>query len=155
MLPYLVDALQDTGLPVTLTNVALQGHDFTGVASLPMQVIQLTPQRCPLQAEGSVDRKGTPKGKPFHQQQRLSKGLRRRNPAAGHSDRRQRYGPENIGTGNIIRLTNQNGAAATGRGVIKPAAGGTGPAFVSRIGEIKGFAVFLESSSIPFWAFST
>ena len=61
-----------------------------------------------------MDKHGTPVGRPFRQQQRLPKHLRRRNPTAGHSDRHQRHGPELIATGDTVKVAGQ-----IGRGVIK------------------------------------
>ena len=141
MLPYLVDDLRSTGLPVELTDAAsvswardqldipkthcydavLQGRDFTSVKALPTQIIRVKPSNGRSKQKANVDQAGTPVGKPFRQQQRLPKHLRRRNPAAGHSARHQRYGPELIGTGDIVRFTTPERATLIGRGTIKAA----------------------------------
>ena len=61
-----------------------------------------------------MDRHGTPVGRPFRQQQRLPKHQRRRNPAASHSDHRQRHGPQLISTGDTVMVKGR-----VGRAVIK------------------------------------
>ena len=68
--------------------------------------------------KANVDRHGTPVGRPFHDQQRLPKHLRQHKPAAAHSDRHQRYGPDRLGTGDTIAL-NHRGGQSIGRAVIK------------------------------------
>ena len=140
VLPYLVKDLQDTGLPVALTDAAsvswarrqlnvpkthcydaaLQGRDFSSVVSLPSPVLALRPNNGCSKQKANVDKHGTPIGRPFRAQQRLPKHLRRRNPAAGHSDKRQRHGPKLIATGDTVRLAHQS-IVYTGRGVIKSA----------------------------------
>ena len=59
----------------------------------------------------NVNRHGTPIGRPFRQQQRRPKHLRRSKPAAGHSDRHQRHGAQLISTGDSVVVNGQIGRA--------------------------------------------
>ena len=138
-LPAIVRDLEPLGLPLILTDAAsvswnrhqldvpkthcydaaMQGQDFTTVTSLPSHVIQLRPSNGRSKQKANVDHHGTPVGKPYREQQRLPKHLRRKNPATGHSDRHQRYGQKLISTGDTVIVKGQ-----TGRAVIK--ARGTG-----------------------------
>ena len=138
VLPALIEDLRATGLQVYLTDAAsvswtrqqlnvrkthcydavLQGRDFTSVNTLPSKVIELRPANGRSKQKANVDRHGTPVGRPFRAQQRLPQHQRKRNPAAGHSDRHQRYGHLNIGTGDTIILEHQAGRSI-GRAVIK------------------------------------
>ena len=138
VLPHLVADLQATGLPVTLADAAtvswnrerldirkthcydatLQGDDFNSVTALPSQVLQLKPSNGRSKQKANVDAEGTPYGDPFRKQQRLPKHLRKSNPTAGHSGKRQRHGPLMIGTGDIVTFQH-NGKTVTGRAVIK------------------------------------
>ena len=138
VLPALIEDLRATGLQVYLTDAAsvswtrqqlnvrkthcydavLQGRDFTSVNTLPSKVIELRPSNGRSKQKANVDRHGTPVGQPFRAQQRLPRHQRKRNPAAGHSDRYQRYGHLNIGTGDTIILEHQAGRSI-GRAVIK------------------------------------
>lgn len=92
-------------------DAALQGRDFTSVVSLPSRVLEIRPNNGRAKQKANVDRHGTPVGKPFRQQQRLPKHRRRRNPAAGHSDRRQRHGPQLISTGDTVCVRGRIGRA--------------------------------------------
>ena len=138
VLPALIEDLRATGLQVYLTDAAsvswtrqqlnvrkthcydavLLGRDFTSVNTLPSKVIELSPSSGRSKQKANVDRHGTPVGRPFRAQQRLPQHQRKRNPAAGHSDRHQRYGHLNIGTGDTIILEHQAGRSI-GRAVIK------------------------------------
>ena len=138
VLPTLIRELRTTGLPLTLTDAALvswarqqlgirkthcydaalQGRDFTNIESLPNQVLVIQPTNGRSKQKANVDRHGTPVGRPFRNQQRLPKHQRQHHPAAGHSDRRQRYGHLNIGTGDTIVLEHKAGRSI-GRAVIK------------------------------------
>ena len=139
-LPAIIRDLETLGIPLSYANAAsvswerrrlnipkthcydaaLQGHDFTSIASLPSQVLVLRPNNGRSKQKANVDSDGTPIGLPFQQQQRLPKHLRRRDPAAGHASRKQRHGPELIATGDTVQLT-RKGIVHTGRGVIKKA----------------------------------
>ena len=141
VLPALIRDLEATGRPLELTNAAsvawrrrqlgvnkspsydaaLQGRDFTSIVSLPAQVLEIKPSNGRSKQKANVDKDGTPTGLPFRQQQRLPKRRRRHNPAAGHSDRHQRYGAQLIGTGDTVRFTTADGETLTGRGTIKAA----------------------------------
>ena len=141
VLPSLIRDLEDTGLPLELTNAAsvawrrrqlrleksasydaaLQGQEFSNITSLPSKVLEITPKNGRSKQKANVDGDGTPVGLPFRQQQRLPKHLRRKNPAAGHSNQHQRHGPSLIGTGDIVRFTTKKGEVVTGRTVIKEA----------------------------------
>ena len=138
VLPTLIRELQANGLPLTLTDAAsvswarqqlsirkthcydaaLQGRDFTNIESLPNQVLEIQPTNGRSKQKANVDRHGTPVGRPFRNQQRLPKHLRQYDPAAGHSDRHQRYSHLNIGTGDTIVLNHKAGQSI-GRAVIK------------------------------------
>ena len=138
VLPALIRDLRSTGLPVHLTDAAsvswtrqqlgvrkthcydaaLQGRDFQTIESLPSKVLELRPSNGRSKQKANVDRHGTPVGRPFRNQQRLPKHLRQRDPAAAHSDRHQRYGPDRLGTGDTIVLNHQAGQSI-GRAVIK------------------------------------
>ena len=138
VLPALIEDLRTTGLRVYLTDAAsvswtrqqlnvrkthcydavLQGRDFTSVNTLPSKVIELRPSNGRSKQKANVDRHGTPVGRPFRAQQRLPHHQRKRSPAAGHSDRHQRYGHLNISTGDTIVLDHQAGQSI-GRAVIK------------------------------------
>ena len=138
VLPKLISELRTTGLPLQLTDAAsaswarqqlnvrkthcydaaLQGQDFQTIKSLPNQVLAITPSNGRSKQKANVDRHGTPVGRPFRNQQRLPKHLRQHRPAAGHSDRHQRYGPQGIGTGDTIVLEHKAGQSI-GRAVIK------------------------------------
>ena len=138
VLPALIRDLRATGLPLQLTDAAsvswarqqlnvrkthcydaaLQGRDFQTIASLPSKVLALRPVNGRSRQKANVDRHGTPVGKPFRNQQRMPKHLRQHRPAAGHSDRHQRYGHLNIGTGDTIVLDHKAGRSI-GRAVIK------------------------------------
>ena len=138
VLPKLIRELRATGLPVQLTDAAsvswarhqlnvrkthcydaaLQGRDFQTIESLPSRVIELRPSNGRSKQKANVDRHGTPVGRPFREQQALPKRQRRQNPAAGHSDRHQRCGPDQIGTGDTIVLDHKAGQSI-GRAVIK------------------------------------
>ena len=137
-LPAIIRGLEETGLPLTLADAAtvawnrkrlevrkthcydatLQGADFSDIASLPTQVLELKPSNGRSKQKANVDGKGTPDGKPFREQQSLPRHQRRANPAAGHSDRHQRYGPGLIQTGDTIRITHGE-KELTGRAVMK------------------------------------
>ena len=94
-------------------DAALQGRDFTSVVSLPAQVLEIRPNNGRSKQKANVDHDGTPVGKPFRAQQRLPRHLRRSNPAAGHSHRRQRHGPDLIATGDTVMVRGQIGRAVT------------------------------------------
>ena len=137
-LPKLTRELQQTGLPLQLTDAAavswarqqlnvrkthcydatLQGQDYLTIRSLPGKVLEIRPSNGRAKQKANVDRHGTPVGQPFRNQQKLPRHLRKHNPAAGHSDRHQRYGEERIGTGDIIVLNHKDGKSI-GRAVIK------------------------------------
>ena len=105
-------ARQQLNVPKThCYDAALQGHNFTNVASLPSQALVLSPRNGRSKQKANVDRHGTPVGRPFRQQQRLPKHLRRSNPTAGHSDQRQRHGPQLISTGDTMLVKGQIGRA--------------------------------------------
>ena len=138
VLPALIEDLRDTGLPLQLTDAAsvswtrqqlnvrkthcydaaLQGQDFQTIENLPNQVLEITPNNGRSKQKANVDRHGTAVGRPFRNQQKLPKHLRQHRPAAGHSDRHQRYGHLNIGTGDTIILEHKAGQSI-GRAVIK------------------------------------
>ena len=138
VLPALIEDLRTTGLRVYLTDAAsvswtrqqlnvrkthcydavLQGRDFTSVNTLPSKVIELRPSNGRSKQKANVDRHGTPVGRPFRAQQRLPRHQRKRNPAAGHSDRHQRYSHLNISTGDTIVIDHKAGQSI-GRAVIK------------------------------------
>ena len=138
VIPTLIRELRANGLPLTLTDAAsvswtrqqlgirkthcydaaLQGTDFTNIESLPNQVLVIQPTNGRSKQKANVDRHGTPVGRPFRQQQRLPRHQRQHHPAAAHSDRHQRYGHLNIGTGDTIVLEHKAGRAI-GRAVIK------------------------------------
>ena len=102
-------------------DAALQGQDFQTIKSLPNQVLAITPaflSNGRSKQKANVDRHGTPVGRPFRNQQKLPRHLRQHRPAAGHSDRHQRYGNLNIGTGDTIVLEHKAGRPI-GRAVIK------------------------------------
>ena len=90
-------------------DAALQGHDFASIKSLPRNVLELRPSNGKAKQKANVDKHGTPVGRPFREQQRLPRHLRRHNPAAGHSDRRQRHGPQLIGTGDTVKVKSIHG----------------------------------------------
>ena len=139
VLPSLIDDLKATGLPVTLADAAtvswnrkqmevqkthcydaaLQGTNFTSVKVMPSRVLQLRPNNGRSKQKANVDRKGTPIGKQFRNQQKLPKHLRKTNPAHAHASRRQRHGPLMIGTGDAVRFLH-NSRAVTGRAVLRP-----------------------------------
>ena len=103
-------ARQKLGIPKThCYDAALQGRDYTSVVSLPSQVLELRPSNGKSKKKANVDKHGTPVGRPFREQQRLPEHQRRRNPAAGHSDRHQRHGPQFIGTGDTVRVESIHG----------------------------------------------
>ena len=130
-LPNIITSLSATGLPLELTDAAsvscardqlgipkthcydaaLQGRDFTSIASLPTRVLQLRPNNGKSKQKAAIDRHGTPVGRLFRQQQRLPKHQRRHNPAAGHSDRHQRHGEQLISTGDTVAINGQIGRA--------------------------------------------
>ena len=138
VLPTLIRELRAIGLPLTLTDAAsvswrrhqlgirkthcydaaLQGRGLTNIDSLPNKVLLIQPTNGRSKQKANVDRHGTPVGQPFRHQQRLPKHQRQHDPAAGHSDRHQRYGNLNIGTGDTIVLDHKTGQS-TGRAVIK------------------------------------
>ena len=138
VLPAIIEDLRATSLPVQLTDAAsvswtrqqlnvrkthcydavLQGRNFTSVNTLPSKVIELRPSNGRSKQKANVDRHGTPVGRPFRAQQRLPSHQRKRSPAAGHSDRHQRYGPQGIGTGDTIVLEHK-ASRSIGRAVIK------------------------------------
>ena len=138
VLPALIEDLRDTGLPLQLTDAAsvswtrqqlnvrkthcydaaLQGQDFQTIENLPNQVLEIRPSNGRSKQKANVDRHGTPVGRPFRNQQKLPRHLRQHRPAAGHSDRHQRYGHLNIGTGDTIVLDHKAGQSI-GRAVIK------------------------------------
>ena len=138
VLPALIEDLRATGLRVYLTDAAsvswtrqqlnvrkthcydavLQGRDFQTVESLPSLVLELQPSNGRSKQKANVDRHGTPVGRPFRNQQKLPRHLRQHRPAAGHSDRHQRYSHLNISTGDTIVLEHKAGQSI-GRAVIK------------------------------------
>ena len=138
VLPTLICELRAYGLPLTLTDAAsvswtrhqlgirkthcydaaLQGTGSTNIESLPNRVLLIQPTNGRSKQKANVDRHGTPLGQPFRQQQRLPKHQRQHDPAAGHSDRQQRYGPDRLGTGDTIVLNHRAGQSI-GRAVIK------------------------------------
>ena len=138
VLPALIRDLRTTGLPIQLTDAAsvswtrqqlnvrkihcydatLQGRDFQTIASLPSRVLELRPSNGKSKQKANVDRHGTPVGRPFRNQQKLPQHQRQHKPAAGHSDRHQRYGRLKISTGDTIVLDHKAGQSI-GRAVIK------------------------------------
>ena len=128
-LPAVVRDLWELGLPMNFTDAAsvswarqrldvpkthcydaaLQGRDYGAVVSLPGKVLELRPSNGRAKQKANVDRHGTPVGQPFREQQKLPKHHRHRNPAAGHSDRQQRHGPQLIGTGDTVRVESIHG----------------------------------------------
>ena len=118
-------------------DAALQGDSFTSIVGLPSRALVLRANNGRSKQKANVDRHGTPIGQPFRQQQRLPKHLRRRNPAAGHAGRSQRYSKQLIGTGDTVRLTHR-GRIHTGRAVVRSnpqrvAIHGTKPQISTRI----------------------
>ena len=138
VLPTLIRELRANGLPLTLTDAAsvswtrqrlgirkthcydaaLQGRDYITIESLPNQVLVIQPTNGRSKQKANVDRHGTLVGQPFRHQQRLPKHQRQHDPAAAHSDRHQRYGNLDIGTGDTIVLDHKAGRSI-GRAVIK------------------------------------
>ena len=138
VLPKLIRQLRATGLPLQFTDAAsvswarqqlnvrkthcydaaLQGGDSQTIKNLPSRVIEVRPSNGRAKQKANVDRHGTPVGRPFRDQQRLPEHLRHHKPGAGHSGRRQRHGPGQIGTGDTIVLEHKTGASM-GRAVIK------------------------------------
>ena len=130
-LPAIIRDLSQLGIPLSSTDAAsvswtrkqlnipkthcydaaLQGHESTTVVNLPSQVLVLRPNNGRSKQKANVDRHGTPVGRPFRQQQRLPKHLRRHNPAAGHSDRHLRHGPQLISTGDTVMVNGRTGRA--------------------------------------------
>ena len=133
-LPAIVRDLQQLGLPLSSADAAsvswarqqlnvpkthcydaaLQGRDFTSIASLPTRALVLRPDNGRSKQKANVDKAGSPRGRPFRAQQRLPRHQRRHNPAAGHSDHHQRHGTELIATGDTVMVRGQ-----IGRGVMK------------------------------------
>ena len=101
-------------------DAALQGQSFDTIVSLPSQALVLRPNNGRAKQKANVNKDGTPDGKPFREQQRLPKHLRRHNPAPGHAGRRQRHGQQLISTGDTVTLEH-HGRRHTGRAVIKSA----------------------------------
>ena len=142
-LPAIVRDLWELGLPLSSTDAAavswarrnlnvpkthcydaaLQGQDFTSVVSLPTRVLEIRPSNGRSKQKANVDKHGTPVGKPFRQQQRLPRHDRRHNPAAGHSDRRQRHGPQRIGTGDTVRVDSVHGTVVARVKIMRRGAG--------------------------------
>ena len=138
VLPKLIRQLRATGLPLQLTDAAseswarhqlnvrkthcydaaLQGGDSQTIKSLPSRVIEVRPSNGRAKQKANVDHHGTPVGRPFRDQQRLPEHLRHHKPAAGHSGQHQRYGPDQLGTGDTIVLEHKTGTSI-GRAVIK------------------------------------
>ena len=138
VLPALIKDLRETGLPLQLIDAAsvswtrqrlnvpkthcydaaLQGQNFQTIKSLPNQVLVIQPTNGRSRQKANVDRHGTPVGRHFRNQQKLPRHLRQHRPAAGHSDRHQRYGHLKIGTGDTIVLEHKAGRSI-GRAVIK------------------------------------
>ena len=138
VLPALITELRTTGLPLRLTDAAsvswarqqlnvrkthcydaaLQGRDFQTIGSLPSLVLELQPSNGRSKQKANVDRHGTPVGRHFRDQQKLPNHMRQQDPAAGHSDRHQRYGRLKISTGDTIVLDHKDGQSI-GRAVIK------------------------------------
>ena len=128
-LPAIVRDLWQLGLPLSSTDAAsvswarhqlnvpkthcydaaLQGRNFTSIKSLPSKVLELRPSNGKAKQKANVDRHGTPVGRPFRDQQRLPKHQQLHNPAPGHSDRRQRHGPQLIGTGDTAKVESIHG----------------------------------------------
>ena len=105
-------AKQQMNVPKThCYDAALPPHNFSSIESLPDRVLEIRPSNGRSKQRANVDRHGTHVDRPFRTNQRLPKHTRQRNPAAGHSNQRQRYGPELIDT---VELKGQ-----TGRAVIK------------------------------------
>ena len=114
-------ARQQLNVPKThCYDAALQGREFSSVACLPNRVLVLRPNNGRAKQKASVDRHGTPLGRPFRQQQGLPRHLRRPDPDPGHSNRHQRHGAQLIATGDTVRLPH-HGHVHTGRAVIKSA----------------------------------
>ena len=122
VLPTLIRELRAIGIPLTLTDAALQRRDFQTIESLPSRVLRLQPSNGRSKQKANVDHHGTPVGRPFRNQQKLPRHQRQSGPAAGHSDRHQRYGHLNIGTGDTIVLEHKAGRAI-GRGAVIKARG--------------------------------
>ena len=138
VLPALITEMRTTGLSLRLNDAAsvswarqqlnvrkthcydaaLPGRDFQTIESLPNQVLELRPSNGRSKQKANVDRHGTPVGRPFRDQQKLPNHMRQQDPAAGHSDRHQRYGRLKISTGDTIVLDHKDGQSI-GRGVIK------------------------------------
>ena len=120
-------------------DTAVHGTSLTSIESLPTTVIEIKPSNGRSKQKDNVDRHSKPVGRPFREQQRLSKHLRRRNPTASHSDHLQRYGPACIATGNTVLMSHGN-RTLTGRAVIKgrgtrAAIHGTKPQVSAKIGQ--------------------
>lgn len=154
-LPAIVRDLWQLGLPLSLADAAsvswarqqlnvpkthcydatLQGQDFTSVVSLPARVLEIHPSNGRAKQKANVDKHGTPVGKPFRQQQRLPRHMRRRDPAAGHSDRHQRHSPQLIATGDTVIVKGQIGRAVTKARGTRVALHRTKPQISAKIAE--------------------
>ena len=161
VLPALVRSLEETGLPVHLGDAASATHhrrrlnirkthcydaallgigDRT-IRELPGVVLHLKPQNGNRKQRARVDKHGTPTGAKFRADQKLPKHLRQRNPAAGHSGKKRRYGDRMIGTGDIVQV--QKGKDThVGRAVVNAGDGrirlsGTNPAVTASIRKCK------------------
>ena len=156
-LPAIVRHLWALGLPLSSTDAAsvswmrhqlnvrkthcydaaLQGQDFSSVVSLPSRVLELRPSNGKSKQKANADRYGTPVGRPFREQQRLPKHRRRTNPAAGHSDRHQRHGPQLISTGDTVIIDGKTGRAVIKNRGTRVALHGTKPQISAKTAECK------------------
>ena len=156
-LPAIVRDLQTLGLPVKLTDAAsvswtrqqlgipkthcydaaLQGNDLTNIVSLPGKVLEIRPGNGRSKQKANVNRHGTPAGLPYREQQRLPRHLRHSNPAAGHSNRRQRHGPHLISTGDTVLVKDHTGRAVIKARGTRVALYGTKPQISARIGDCR------------------
>ena len=154
-LPAIIRDLWTLGLPLTSTDAAsvswtrqqlnipkthcydaaLQGRRFSTVVSLPNRVLELRPNNGRSKQKANVDRHGTPVGRPFREQQRLPRRLRRRNPAPSHSDRHQRHGSQLISTGDTVSSKEQIGRAVIKARGSRVALHGTKPQVSTKIAD--------------------
>ena len=137
MMPFILENLAGLGIPVEQTNTALTSwnrkqmqlpkthyHDAAilgncqSLSGMPELVAHVRPSNGRRKRKANVVKNGTPTGDDFLKYCLLSPRERSRTPTPGHAGRRRHFGPELIGTGDIVTIQHHELGPITGRAVM-------------------------------------
>ena len=137
MMPFILENLAGLGMPVEQTNAALTSWNrkqmqlpkthcidaavlgnCQSLLGMPELVAHVRPSNGRRKRKANVVKNGTPTGDDFLKYCRLSPRERSRTPTPGHAGRRRHFGPELIGTGDIVTIQHHELGPITGRAVM-------------------------------------